>query len=260
MVEESQVLENEGVWFPMPRQTLRNYVVKKSFQNEFHGKKMLEMGYGSGHFLRYFAEQGAEVWGYDPSEMAFRYTSTYLEHTKINKNQIHLCKRMEDLHGLQFDVLVAIEVLEHIENDSELLVKWADYLNENGEILISVPAHMRKWGNTDIAAGHVRRYEREELITKLEFAGYKIKHLWCYGFPLSLLLDSMSHRSKNKELQEHTNYSRGRLTAISGISRKQNSLIRLLSSKPFMFPFCKAQMLFLNYDFGSGYIVIAGKR
>lgn len=259
MREDSQILEEEGKWYPMPRQILRNHVVRSYFTTPMQGEKILEMGYGLGHFMPFFVEKGAEVWGYDPSEMAYRYASAYLKKTIKDATPIHLCQRIDELDEFQFDLLIAIEVLEHIENDVEMLAKWSNYINEKGEILISVPAHMRKWGDTDNAAGHVRRYERDELITKLNQVGFKVKYFWCYGFPLSLFLDSISHRSKKKELQEHHGLSRGRLTAISGISRKQNRIIRFLSSKSVMYPFCKIQMLFLNYDFGSGYIVVASK-
>jgi 2-polyprenyl-3-methyl-5-hydroxy-6-metoxy-1,4-benzoquinol methylase len=59
-----------------------------------------------------------------------------------------------------FDYLFAFEVLEHIADDLSALREWTGFLKPGGRLLVSVPAHARKYGKADEIVGHVRRYER----------------------------------------------------------------------------------------------------
>jgi hypothetical protein len=58
-----------------------------------------------------------------------------------------------------------------------------------GRMLVSVPAHQARFSSWDAAVGHIRRYEREELIGRFVEAGFTVETFWCYGYPLANLLD-----------------------------------------------------------------------
>src|SRR5580658_844251 len=49
------------------------------------------------------------------------------------------------LTGRQFDLVCAFEVLEHIEDDAQALAEWAGLLRPGGWLLLSVPAHQRRF-------------------------------------------------------------------------------------------------------------------
>jgi hypothetical protein len=53
-----------------------------------------------------------------------------------------------------------------------------------GKALLSVPAHMSKFGIKDEMIGHYRRYERNELYDLMKNHGFKNINILCYGFPL----------------------------------------------------------------------------
>jgi SAM-dependent methyltransferase len=70
-----------------------------------------------------------------------------------------------------FDVVLALEVLEHVPEDVDMLQEMVRVLRPGGLALVSVPLHMARWSPIDEACAHVRRYEPDELLEKLRSAG-----------------------------------------------------------------------------------------
>ena len=75
-------------------------------------------------------------------------------------------------HGL--DSVVALNVLEHVEQDERVLSELFTALRPGGSLIVLVPAHMRLYSDLDRNLGHYRRYSREELIDKFKAAGFEI--------------------------------------------------------------------------------------
>src|SRR5262249_12943270 len=70
-----------------------------------------------------------------------------------------------DLDGVdRFDAVVYIDVLEHIENDTDELSKAADLLKEAGHLVILSPAHQWLYTPFDEKIGHYRRYSKKSLV------------------------------------------------------------------------------------------------
>lgn len=74
----------------------------------------------------------------------------------------------------EFDVIGAFDVLEHIEEDEDVLRQMHQALVSKGCILITVPQHSWLWSPIDDYACHVRRYSAKELHLKIESAGFEI--------------------------------------------------------------------------------------
>lgn len=62
-----------------------------------------------------------------------------------------------------FDVIIYIDVIEHIENDKKELELAAEHLTHNGLLIILVPAHQWLFSPFDKAIGHYRRYNKKML-------------------------------------------------------------------------------------------------
>jgi len=241
-------------WIAMPRYKLRRVLVKKILQREsLKGKTCLEIGYGAGDMLSMYAHMGLRVDGYDFSPMAYQ-----IAQKKISDN-IKLFQTESDIKKNAYDYLMAFEVLEHIQDDKAALKKFRSYLRSNGKILLSMPAHMSKWGANDECTGHYRRYDRKELSIKLISAELKPLFIWNYGYPLTLLLDPMLHKTHDRYMESKTQRSREELSRESGVKRKRTILNQVVSSDILLFPFYILQEFFLNSDLGSGYIVFAKK-
>lgn len=90
---------------------------------------------------------------------------------------------IEDLQGdRDWDAVVSINVLEHINHDERELKNYRDHLAKNAGVLcLFVPARMEIYAEIDRDFGHFRRYAKSELREKLERAGFQILRLRYYN-------------------------------------------------------------------------------
>ena len=63
----------------------------------------------------------------------------------------------------QFDAILYIDVLEHIEHDREELARASNLLRTGGMLIVLSPAHQWLYTPFDAAIGHFRRYNRTSL-------------------------------------------------------------------------------------------------
>jgi|SRR5579862_939455 len=70
-----------------------------------------------------------------------------------------------------FETILCLNVLEHIEDDETVLHRFRDCLVTGGHVLLLVPAHQALFGEIDRKVGHKRRYSRLPLAELLKRAG-----------------------------------------------------------------------------------------
>ncbi len=90
-----------------------------------------------------------------------------------------------------FDVIIAMDVLEHIENDGQALQEWLDRLTPNGFIFLTVPALPSLWSQHDVRLAHFRRYTEKTLRAVIESIGaevLRIRYAFFYVTPLVFLV------------------------------------------------------------------------
>ena len=73
-----------------------------------------------------------------------------------------------------FDVVLALDVVEHVEDDAAFVQELVDHLRPGGRLLVTVPAHQALFGPHDLALGHFRRYSRAGLVQLLAGAGLDV--------------------------------------------------------------------------------------
>lgn len=76
-----------------------------------------------------------------------------------------------------FETIVCSNVLEHVEDDREVLKKFCHLLPIGGKLIILVPALRVLYNTLDRELGHFRRYDRKELAQKLSGSGFRICYL-----------------------------------------------------------------------------------
>lgn len=74
----------------------------------------------------------------------------------------------------EFDAVGAFDVLEHIEQDGEVLSQVNAALRPGGLLVLTVPQHQWLWSAADDFAMHKRRYSARELHEKLSVAGFDV--------------------------------------------------------------------------------------
>jgi SAM-dependent methyltransferase len=76
-----------------------------------------------------------------------------------------------------FDLVTALDVIEHTDDDLLVLREMARILRPNGHLLVAVPAYKALWGRQDEISAHRRRYVASQLRERLKAAGFAIKRL-----------------------------------------------------------------------------------
>lgn len=72
-----------------------------------------------------------------------------------------MCGTLLDLpDSAQFDCVLYLDVLEHIEDDNAELERASSHLNPGGTLVVLAPAHQRLYSPFDARIGHYRRYDR----------------------------------------------------------------------------------------------------
>lgn len=250
-------------WAPAPRYLLRRDRVLRQVARLQPGR-VLEVGCGVGALLHELRRQGHEAHGFETSRAALRLAAQ--ANATVDEGQRIALHDAPSLswHGA-FDTLVAMEVLEHIEDDRSALSQWNAWLKPGGLMLLSVPAHMRRWNAADEWAGHVRRYERADLNEKLAGAGFAVRTIECYGFPVGNILDrSLSGHYAGEILRnEDGTPDRQANNDRSGIDRgPAMKAYRWLATPPGKLALGLAtvtQSMFLAGEKGTGFVVAARK-
>lgn len=63
-----------------------------------------------------------------------------------------------------FDLVAALDVLEHVDDDRPSARALASLVRPGGWIIVTVPAHRALWGSHDRRLHHMRRYGRAQLL------------------------------------------------------------------------------------------------
>jgi SAM-dependent methyltransferase len=87
-----------------------------------------------------------------------------------------------------FDVVLALDVLEHMDDDHTSLLEAARLVKPGGLLLITVPALPSLWGGQDVVSEHRRRYTRrslKQLFNDAGISGYRVNYFNTLLFPLA---------------------------------------------------------------------------
>jgi SAM-dependent methyltransferase len=115
------------------------------------------------------------------------------------------CGTLESLNGQQFDSILYIDVLEHIENDAEELHRAAAHLRPGGSLIVLSPAHQSLFSPFDAAIGHFRRYSRA-MVRKISPAGLRlvrVRYLDSAGIAASAANALLLHQAMPTKAQLH---------------------------------------------------------
>jgi len=239
-----------------PKLILRESAIDDVVENWPAGS-FLETGAGTGYMTRKFLEKGYNGACFELGLEARKKLRTNL---LTFTNEVKILDALKELGSQTFDYLLTFEVLEHIENDLETLLEWSSYLKPGGTILLSVPAHQKKYGKSDELVGHVRRYERADILSLLQCAGYDNIELINYGFPVSEISRPVSNIIAKRDTPDKA-LSMQELSLQSSHSRQQRirNVINFIGERPIL-PFRSIQRMFYNRDWGDGIIATARKK
>ena len=88
----------------------------------------------------------------------------------------------------QFDAVLAMEIVEHTDDDRAAVARLAELARPGGAVVITVPALPELFSEFDAATGHRRRYVPETLRQAFSGSGLQIERLLWWGSWLVPLL------------------------------------------------------------------------
>lgn len=239
-----------------PKLVLRESAVH-DLSRDWPPGRFVEMGAGTGHMTRIFLDRGFNGASHDLGADSRRMMRENLAYAG---ERIAVVEDLAALPPASFDYLLAFEVLEHIDADLEVFRDWMRYLRPGGCVLVSVPAHMGKYGRSDEIVGHVRRYEKAALRDLLERSGVEDVRIVNYGFPLT----ELTRRLSNRIIRDDHSYDgmSPEQRSIRSAQAKPKAINRALSlvSGRLVTPFCIVQRWFYRWDLGDGYVACGIKR
>jgi 2-polyprenyl-3-methyl-5-hydroxy-6-metoxy-1,4-benzoquinol methylase len=163
------------------------------------GKRILEIGCGAGHFSRLLIEAGNQVTGVDfidepPTKPpAMQYIRADLHHTRLDAHA--------SLAGRRFDVVLLMDVLEHLLAPERILRECRSLLAPAGEVLVSLPNVANLYVRLSLLAGrfeyaergildrtHLHFYTRHSARRMIEQCGFEIHRQLATVIPVELAL------------------------------------------------------------------------
>jgi SAM-dependent methyltransferase len=164
--EQMFKLESFYWWFVARRKLVRDLIRECNSPKD---AALLDVGCGTGLNCLMMSEFGS-VRGTDLSEKAIEFSQ------QRGIGDLTQCDA-EDLKfsGNTFDVVTALDVLEHVNDDLVALSEMFRVLKPGGWLIITVPAYGFLWSEHDEALHHRRRYVAHELRNKVLNAGFTVE-------------------------------------------------------------------------------------
>lgn len=182
-------------------QYINNKIAQKAnilFKKTKSPGRLLDVGCGEGFVLAYFLKFGWSVYGIDYSDFGINNLNPDLA-ANFEKGDIYtiIDKKIKD--GEKFEILWLGNVLEHVPDPIGLLINLKKLLQDDGNLVITVPNDGSKYQDLLLNEGFVNRkwwvaypdhlsyFNNESLKSICEFAGYNVCEL-LGDFPIDFFL------------------------------------------------------------------------
>jgi SAM-dependent methyltransferase len=167
-------IESSHWWFTARRKLLRSMLLTLHLPPNC---LTLDIGCGVGSNLGILRAMGLRVVGLDQSFYALSLARKKLEFPLINGDL-----NMLPIRPNSVGIIVAADVLEHLENDASGIRELYHSLKEGGILIVTVPAFQFLWGIQDLVTRHKRRYSRKEILNKLACEKFEVLRSSYFNF------------------------------------------------------------------------------
>ncbi|MPY94936.1 MAG: methyltransferase domain-containing protein [Acidimicrobiia bacterium] len=152
------------------------------------GSVAVDVGCGAGGSLAVLADAGAStIVGTDLVGEALANARTRVGGAQLMASR---AERLP-LRGGAADVLISLDVIEHLDDDVAALGEYRRVLRPGGTLVLSVPAYPGLWSRHDEWAGHRRRYRDGTLAAAVRSAGLeldRVTHFFSFLVPPAVAL------------------------------------------------------------------------
>lgn len=153
--------DNKGWWFISKRNIITSIIIK--YQPTKRNLRILDIGCGTGFILEGLKNVGS-LYGIDIDSRTVKICNEKGLTGVIKGNILKI-----PYNDNTFDIVITIDVLEHIDNDIKAVSECFRVLKKQGILIIHVPSDMIPWSRLDKDFGHKRRYNKSDLTNLLSF-------------------------------------------------------------------------------------------
>ncbi len=191
------ILEKTHWWF-----VARRDIIKKIVKKYDSHIKILEIGCSGGQLISILKKARYEnIFGLDISDEAIK-----LCKRNGTKNVVQMKGSELGFKDNEFDLIIASDVLEHINDDSKAISEWKRVLKKAGNIITFVPAFRFLWSDHDVVNKHFRRYGRHEFLSLFETNELQVVRISYWNFlvffPIAVERFFKNRRMKHKKPKE----------------------------------------------------------
>jgi len=209
---EYRRIEDRHWWFRGRREILLR-LLDRHFPPGDASKRVLDIGCGTGAMLQQLSRYGT-VDGVDTDPNAVRFCRE-----RGVAGVRRLTSQTLPWEPETFDLVTALDVIEHIDDDQAVLGEVQRVLRPGGTLLLTVPAYEVLWGPQDEISHHKRRYRAWQIRERLERAGLEPVKLSYFNSllfpPIAAVRLLRPRRAGDRELKSDFTLTRaGRLNEI----------------------------------------------
>ncbi len=176
-------LERQHWFYVGKRDIVRHWIQRVHALSPDHW--LVDCGAGTGTFAAEMASR-CKVLAVDDHEEALALARDKLGDDRVKHGT---CVGLPLLSN-SVDVLTALDVIEHVEQDRQALLEFSRVVRPGGVVILTVPALMLLWSDWDVALHHFRRYTRRSLLALIPQDSLTVVHcayVNVAAFPLVLL-------------------------------------------------------------------------
>jgi len=162
-------IEQSHWWYTGRRKILTRFVEDICRRVTDRRPRILDVGCGTGANLLMLSKFG-DAEGVDVSEDAL----AFCRERGLANVKLGAAEALPYDDGT-FDLVTALDVVEHLDDDLAGLREMRRVLRPGGRVLLFVPTFMFLWGLQDDVSNHRRRYRMPELQRVLEQAGFEVE-------------------------------------------------------------------------------------
>jgi SAM-dependent methyltransferase len=196
-----------GIEYDLRISNLADFICSKI---DTSARTLIDMGAGNGLFLKYFKKQGFHISGMEleHDQVKRMKKDPQLANENIVQGDILNSKGKES-----YDVVIASDVIEHIEDDQNAVIHLWSFVKKGGQMIITVPAHQYLYGKRDVAWGHFRRYSKELLTERVEKLGGTLEFIGYWNL-IGYFVYYLYEKILRKQINEEMRYSRSLISRL----------------------------------------------
>lgn len=179
--------ESSHWWFKARQNIIKMFLE----QYQSHYDSVLDIGCGSGHFLRNIKNISTNRYGID------EHSYHTVDHTVMQGDARNL-----PFEDRSMDLITMLDVLEHIPESDTALREVRRVLKQGGVYLLTVPAFQILYSPHDRKNHHIKRYCKKDLCEKLTQNGFNILRCSYFNtwlFPIEAAV-RLLEKALNKEI------------------------------------------------------------